>query len=69
MVARQCLTTPPNRPRRPLAATQERIEDRSPSPPTRLWLEPLRAVGADTETLYLAAPEGIRAWAERRYSA
>ena len=35
----------------------------------RLWLEPLRVVGADAETLYLTAPEGIRAWAERRYSA
>ncbi|MBS1889597.1 MAG: chromosomal replication initiator protein DnaA [Actinobacteria bacterium] len=35
----------------------------------RLWLEPLEAVGADDETLYVKAPEGIRAWAERRYSA
>ncbi len=34
----------------------------------RLWLEPLRPVGADADTLYLTAPEGIRAWAERRYS-
>jgi len=31
-------------------------------------LEPLKAVGADADTLYLEAPEGIRAWAERRYS-
>jgi len=35
----------------------------------RLWLEPLRVVGANADTLYLTAPEGIRAWAERRYSA
>jgi chromosomal replication initiator protein len=35
----------------------------------RLWLEPLRAVGADDDAIYLTAPEGIRAWAERRYSA
>jgi chromosomal replication initiator protein len=35
----------------------------------RLWLEPLEAVGADEETIYLKAPEGIHAWAERRYSA
>jgi chromosomal replication initiator protein len=35
----------------------------------RLWLEPLRVAGADADTLYLTAPEGIRAWAERRYSA
>jgi chromosomal replication initiator protein len=32
-------------------------------------LEPLQAVGVDSHTLYLKAPEGIRAWAERRYSA
>jgi chromosomal replication initiator protein len=32
-----------------------------------LWLEPLKAVGTDGNTLYLDAPEGIRAWAERRY--
>jgi chromosomal replication initiator protein len=35
----------------------------------RLWLQPLRAVGASAETLYLTAPEGIRAWVERRYPA
>jgi chromosomal replication initiator protein len=35
----------------------------------RLWLEPLEAVGVDGEAIYLKAPEGIRAWAERRYSA
>jgi chromosomal replication initiator protein len=35
----------------------------------RLWLEPLQAVGSGADTLYLTAPEGIRAWAERRYSA
>jgi chromosomal replication initiator protein len=34
-----------------------------------LWLEPLEAIGVEGETLYLAAPEGIRAWTERRYSA
>jgi chromosomal replication initiator protein len=34
----------------------------------RLWLEPLQAIGSDGETLYLSAPEGIRAWAERRYA-
>ena len=31
--------------------------------------EPLGVVGSDGDTLYLTAPEGIRAWAERRYSA
>ncbi len=31
---------------------------RSPSRPIRLWLEPLRAVGADGDTLYLTGPGG-----------
>jgi chromosomal replication initiator protein len=34
----------------------------------RLWLEPLQPVGSAGDTLYLTAPEGIRAWAERRYA-
>jgi chromosomal replication initiator protein len=33
----------------------------------KLWLEPLRAVSAQGTTLYLAAPETVRAWVERRY--
>jgi chromosomal replication initiator protein len=33
-----------------------------------LWLEPLKAEGAAGKTLYLHAPEGIRAWVERRYA-
>ena len=48
--------------------TQERLEGSVPESTYRLWLEPLKAVGAGAETLYLEAPEGIRAWAERRYS-
>src|SRR6201996_8009112 len=50
-------------------ATQERLAESVPESTYRLWLEPLEAVGADSETIYLKAPEGIRAWAERRYSA
>ena len=50
-------------------ATQERLRASVPESTFRLWLEPLRAVGAEGDTLYLTAPEGIRAWAERRYSA
>ena len=50
-------------------ATQERLQASVPDSTFRLWLQPLQAVGADAETLYLTAPEGIRAWAERRYSA
>jgi chromosomal replication initiator protein len=33
----------------------------------RIWLEPLRPVGIRGQTLQLAAPDGIRAWTERRY--
>lgn len=33
-----------------------------------LWLAPLKVVGAEGKTLHLHAPEGIRAWAERRYA-
>ena len=50
-------------------ATQERLRASVPDSTYRLWLEPLKAVGSDVETLYLSAPEGIRAWAERRYAA
>jgi chromosomal replication initiator protein len=49
-------------------ATQEKLRASVPESTFRLWLEPLQAVGADADTLYLTAPEGIRAWAERRYS-
>ena len=49
-------------------ATQDRLRASVPESTYRLWLEPLAAVGADGETLYLTAPEGIRAWAERRYA-
>jgi chromosomal replication initiator protein len=49
--------------------TQERLRGSVPESTYRLWLEPLKPVGTDSGTLYLEAPEGIRAWAERRYSA
>lgn len=39
-----------------------------PAPTYVLWLGPLFPVGADGTRLYLTAPEGIRAWTERRYS-
>jgi chromosomal replication initiator protein len=50
-------------------ATQERLKASVPESTYRLWLEPLEAAGADGETLYLAGPEGVGAWSERRYSA
>jgi len=49
-------------------ATQDRLKASVPESTYRLWLEPLEAAGVDGETLYLTAPEGIKAWAERRYS-
>jgi chromosomal replication initiator protein len=49
-------------------ATQERLRAAVPESTFRLWLEPLRPVGSDADTLYLTGPEGIRAWAERRYA-
>jgi chromosomal replication initiator protein len=47
---------------------QKRLRSSVPESTFRLWLEPLKPAGADADTLYLEAPEGIRAWAERRYS-
>jgi chromosomal replication initiator protein len=43
---------------------------RASVPPStfQLWLEPLKVAGSRAETLLLSAPEGIRAWTERRYS-
>jgi chromosomal replication initiator protein len=43
---------------------------RAALPPStfQLWLEPLKVVGAQAGVLYLAAPAGIQAWVERRYS-
>lgn len=47
---------------------QRRLRGAVPESTFRIWLEPLRAVGAQGTTLYLAAPDGIRTWVERRYS-
>jgi chromosomal replication initiator protein len=49
-------------------AVQERLKSSVPESTYRLWLEPLEAAGAEGQTLFLTAPEGIRAWTERRYS-
>ena len=49
-------------------AVQQRLRSSLPEATYRLWLEPLKAVGADAETLFLSAPDRIRAWSERRYS-
>jgi chromosomal replication initiator protein len=50
-------------------ATQERLRASVPESTYRLWLDPLEAAGVEGDTLYLTAPEGIGAWAERRYGA
>jgi chromosomal replication initiator protein len=47
---------------------QRRLRAAVPESTFRIWLEPLRAVGTQGNTLYLAAPEGVRTWVERRYS-
>jgi chromosomal replication initiator protein len=47
---------------------RRRLRAAVPDSTFKIWLEPLRAVGAQGTTLYLAAPEGIRAWVERRYA-
>jgi chromosomal replication initiator protein len=49
-------------------AIQERLQGSVPDSTYRLWLEPLEATGVEGETLFLSAPDGIRAWTERRYS-
>ncbi|HET7589775.1 MAG TPA: chromosomal replication initiator protein DnaA [Solirubrobacterales bacterium] len=49
-------------------AVQDRLRSSVPESTYRLWLEPLEAAGVEGETLFLTAPEGIRAWTERRYS-
>jgi chromosomal replication initiator protein len=47
---------------------QVRLRSSVPPSTFRLWLEPLKVIGADADTLYLSAPDGIRAWTERRYA-
>jgi chromosomal replication initiator protein len=47
---------------------QGRLQESVPESTYKLWLAPIEAVGVDSDTLYLKAPEAIRAWAERRYS-
>jgi chromosomal replication initiator protein len=47
---------------------QRRLRAAVPESTFKIWLEPLRVVGAQGTTLYLAAPDGIRTWVERRYS-
>jgi chromosomal replication initiator protein len=54
-----------------LAAIWQRVRDelRSSLPPSTfsLWVEPLQAIASRGTTLYVRAPETIRAWVDRRY--
>jgi chromosomal replication initiator protein len=50
------------------ARVREQLEAALPSSTFRLWLEPLRVVAAQGSTLFIAAPQPVRAWVERRYS-
>ncbi len=50
-------------------AVTERLRASVPDATFRLWLEPLRAAAMQGDTLYIKAPDGIRAWVERRYAA
>jgi len=47
---------------------RERLRASVPESTFKLWLEPLAASGRRGETLYLSAPDGVRAWVERRYA-
>ena len=49
-------------------ATRERLKATVPESTYLLWLEPLEAIGVEGDTLFLTAPESVRAWSERRYT-
>lgn len=49
-------------------ATRDRLRAAVPASTFNIWLDPIEVVGAAGQTLHLTAPEGVRAWAERRYS-
>jgi chromosomal replication initiator protein len=47
---------------------RQQLEAALPSSTFRLWLDPLRVVSAQGSTLFVAAPQSVRAWVERRYA-
>jgi chromosomal replication initiator protein len=49
------------------AAVRDELRGCVPESTFRLWLEPLKPVAAAGDFIYLSAPEGVRAWVERRY--
>lgn len=50
-------------------ATRDELRSCVPESTFRLWLEPLKPVAAASDTLYLTAPDNVRTWVERRYTA
>jgi chromosomal replication initiator protein len=48
---------------------REQLRAHLPATTFQLWIEPLRPVSAQGNTLHLTAPDATRAWVERRYSA
>ena len=50
------------------SAVRKRLRSSVPESTFKLWLEPLRPVATGDGTLQVSAPDGIRAWVERRYS-
>lgn len=48
---------------------QGRLRSSVPESTFALWLAPLKPSAVRGNTLYLSAPDDVRAWAERRYSA
>jgi chromosomal replication initiator protein len=46
----------------------ERLRASVPESTFKLWLEPLETAGQNGDTLFLSAPDDVRAWVERRYS-
>jgi chromosomal replication initiator protein len=47
---------------------KEQLRAELPTSTFELWISPLKAVSITDSTLYLAAPDGTRAWVERRYA-
>jgi chromosomal replication initiator protein len=47
---------------------RERLRSSVPESTFKLWLEPLSAAGRRGGTVFLSAPDDVRAWVERRYS-
>ena len=46
----------------------EQVRRSLPESTFRMWIEPLSLAGAHAGTVFVAAPERLRAWVDRRYS-